>query len=147
MASVFVPWSCGRPADPVDRLLASLLEAADERDADAVLEHLDEEFRGEGGMGRVEAGAELRRLFSLYESVEVLTSESERDATGSELRVRTRVDFSGRPKNLPGLAGLLPDAAAYRFELTLRPHEDRLRVAAASWSRLDLTAPEPPPQP
>jgi hypothetical protein len=132
----------------VDRLLASLVEAAQERDAEALLTHLDPAFQGQGGMGRAEAGALLRRLFAAYQSVEVLVSETERAAAEGGTRVLTRVDFSGRPKNLPGLAGLLPDAATYRFELRLREADGRLAVAAASWQRIDVTAPEaaaPPP--
>jgi hypothetical protein len=141
-ATLFAGASCGGPKDPVETLLGRLVEAAEARDVAAFLEGLDPAFQGPAGMGRAEAGAELRRLFAAYESVEVLVSEAEREAAEAGTRVRTRVDFSGKPKDLPGFAGLLPDAAAYRFELVLREQQGRLAVAAASWERLDFTAPE-----
>jgi hypothetical protein len=43
------------------------------------------------------------------------------------------VDFTGKPKEIGGLAGLLPSAAVYEFELELAGEGKSLEVVRASW--------------
>jgi hypothetical protein len=126
--------ACSRaPPDPVAALLAELESAAEARDAERFAAQLASEFRGERGLGRAEAAAELRRYFAAYESValEVYGVEVERGAGAA--RVRCVVEFSGRARSALGLQGLLPPEAVYRFELELAEAKGGLRVRAARW--------------
>jgi hypothetical protein len=76
----------------------------------------------------------------LYESVEVGTAGLQVDRTSPQTTARFRASFAGKPKDIRGLAGMLPDAARFRFELTLAQEAGTLKVAQASWERID---PEP----
>jgi hypothetical protein len=131
--------SCGSrsPADPVERLLYDLSRAATAQDADAFGQRLAGGFTGEGGLSRNEALAELRRYFMLYKSVEVGTAGLEVDRSGPAPVARFRASFAGMPKDVGGLAGLLPDAARFQFELALAEENGELKVTRASWQRIE----------
>jgi hypothetical protein len=122
--------ACGAPRDPVEALLDSLAKAAEARDAGRIAARMAEGFQGQAGMTRAEALATLQRYFAAYESVDVTVYDVQ--AEGQQ-RVRFRVDFSGRPKAIGGLAGLLPSSAVYRFDLELSPEGGGLVVSRASW--------------
>jgi hypothetical protein len=107
--------------------------AVGHKDADAIVARLTPTFTGEGGIDRAEVSAELRRHFSLYESVEIGLAEVATERQPGGATVRFRAAFAGKPKNIGGLAGLLPDAARYRFELTLVGEGTDLKVSRASW--------------
>lgn len=121
---------CGGPKDPVQALLDDVVAAGEARDAGAVVEHLAEGFEGTGGMRKAEVRATLQRYFAAYQSVDLtlydLTVEEGHQA-------RFRMDFSGRPRDVGGLAGLLPSTAVYSFELTLADGPDGLLVDRATW--------------
>jgi len=94
------------------------------------VERLSEGFQGVGGMRRAEARATLQRYFAAYQSVHLTVYDVQ--AEGRE-RVRCRVDFAGHPRDVGGLAGLLPSSAIYRFDLELATEAARLVVVRASW--------------
>lgn len=73
----------------------------------------------------------------LYKSVEVGTAGLEVDLSAAAPVARFRASFSGKPKDIQGLAGVLPDAARFRFELTLVDEGGVLKVAKASWQRIE----------
>jgi len=79
----------------------------------------------------------LRRYFSLYTSVVVGTAGLEVDHSGPAPVARFRASFAAKPKQVRGLAGLLPETARFRFELTLVEEAGKLRVARAAWHRLE----------
>jgi hypothetical protein len=128
---------CGAPKDPVQALLDDLVEAAEARDAGRVVERLAEAFQGSAGMTRAEARTTLQRYFTGYESIGITVYDVEVEG---QHRVRFRVDFSGRPKQVGGLAGLLPSAAAYRFALEMASEGGRLVVSRGSWEPLPPSA-------
>jgi hypothetical protein len=132
---------CRKETDPIRLLLNDLEEAAEVRDAEAVLKRLAPDFRGQNGLSRADAGAELRRYFFGYEKIDVTFSEIVIEPAGSTARVRLRVDFSGKPKNVGGLEGLLPALSAYRFGLELKRSGDVWLVTGATWERLDVSVP------
>jgi hypothetical protein len=128
------------PEDPAERLLAGVEEAAEERDAEAFGRHLAPDFTG-GALNRAAATAEVGRWLKLYDGVEVTISELERTAEGGGARLRFRADFSGRPKDLPGLQGMLPGASAYRFDLKAGPGADGAwTISRASWEQVPFPA-------
>jgi hypothetical protein len=114
----------------VQALLDDMAGAAEARDASGVVDRLAGDFQGTGGMRRAEAAAMLKRYFAGYESVGVKVYDVQ--AEGRE-RLRLRVDFTGRPKQMGGLAGLLPSSATYRFDLELASEGERLVVSRGSW--------------
>jgi hypothetical protein len=130
--------ACRKETDPIRLLLNELEEAAEARDAEAVLKRLAPDFRGQNGLARADAGAELRRYFFGYEKIDVTFSDAVVEPAGNTARVSLRVDFSGKPKDVGGLQGLLPAISAYRFALDLKSSGDGWLVGGATWERLDL---------
>ena len=135
--------SCRKETDPVRLLLNDLEEAAEDRDAEAVLKRLAPDFRGQNGLRRADAGAELRRYFFGYEKIDVTLSDVVVEPAGDAARVQLRIDFSGKPKGVGGLEGLLPAASAYRFGLELKKGGDAWLIAGATWEHIDLGVPPP----
>lgn len=107
------------------------------QDADAFGAHLAAGFLTEGGLSRAEALAELRRYFALYKDLEVGTAGLESDRSGAAPTARFRASFAAKPREIRGLAGVLPDTARFRFELTLVEEGGGLKVAKASWQRIE----------
>jgi hypothetical protein len=142
LALLAVVVGCRKETDPIRLLLNELEEAAEARDAEAVLKRLAPDFRGQNGLSRSDAGAELRRYFFGYEKIDVTFSDVLVEPDGNTARVRLRVDFSGKPKDIGGLEGLLPALSAYRFALDLKRGDDWL-VGGATWERLDIGVPPP----
>jgi hypothetical protein len=140
--------ACGRPPrDPVERLIHDVSAAVESGDVAAVGERLEPDFRGEGGMTKADALAAVRRYLAAYERVDVEVydvswapeGEDEswapegEDERRDEGRLSFRVDFTGKPRDVGGLAGLLPAAALYEFDLELSGRESHLRVRSAEW--------------
>lgn len=136
--------ACGPkpPTDPVELLVFDLAQAAMAQDADAFGSHLAAGFTGEGGLSRGDALAELRRYFALYKSVEIGTAGLQVDRSESATLARFRASFAGKPKDIQGLAGMLPETARFQFELVLQDEAGVLKVARAAWQRIEA----PPPQ-
>jgi hypothetical protein len=109
------------------------------RDADAFGGHLTTAFSGQGGLSRSDALAELRRYFMLYDSVEIGSAGLELDRSGPAPVARLRVSFAGKPKDVKGLAGMLPETARFQFELTLAEEAGGLKVARAAWQQIETT--------
>lgn len=135
--------ACSRaPQDPVLAFLVELEQAAEARDAERLAQHLAADYRDARGLDRAGSVAELRRWFAAYESVEVELFEprvEKREAGAAH--VSCTVGFSGRARPLPGLAGLLPPSAVYRFRLELAEEAGAWRVRTAGWE------PAPPAEP
>jgi hypothetical protein len=126
----------GTPRSPLERLLADLEERVEDRDADEVAELLAADFAADGHT-RASVPAELRRYFFAYEGLDATFSEVVPEGSPPQ-RVSLRVDLSGQPREVGGLAGLLPAVSAYRFELGLEDEGGALRIRSARWERLDL---------
>jgi hypothetical protein len=133
--------ACRRgPADPVAAVLADLEAAAEARNADAFAERLSSDLRTAAGGGRTEAVADLRRYFAAYESVALEVYGVEAERGGGAASVRCVVEFSGRGRALPGLQGLLPPSAVYRFDLELADEAGAWRVRRAAWAPAERPA-------
>jgi hypothetical protein len=120
----------GPPQDPVERLLHDVEGAAEDRDAAAVAERLAEDFEGEGRLRKADAVAMLRRYLAGYERVGIEIYEVQRQEDG---RLTLRADFSGKPRDVGGLAGLLAESVLYEFELELAGEGDELKIRRATW--------------
>jgi hypothetical protein len=120
----------GSPRDPVQRLIDDIAKAAESRDAAAVGERLSEDFQGEGGVAKAETIAMARQYLGGYERVTVGVFDLQRGEAG---RVKFRVEFAGKPKEVGGLAALLPSTAVYAFELEFAGEGKDLKVRRAAW--------------
>ncbi len=136
--------ACSRPAgDPVAAVVGSLKQAAESRDAEALGRQLSPDFTGGQGQSRADTLAEARRYLAAYESVSIEIAGLESTRGADSAQVRLLVGFSGRPRRLLGLDGLLPPQATYRFELGLVRDEGGWRVRHASW---EPASAQPAPQ-
>ncbi len=133
--------ACGGRRDPSAEIVRSLARAADHRDSAAIVASLAPDFRASSGAGREEVGAELRRLFAAYASVDVSTSNPAVHPFPEFDVVRFEATFRGRPGKIGGLEGMLPSSARYRFELRLARDGDRRTITNATWEE----AAGPPP--
>lgn len=127
--------ACSRPT-PLQQMLDGLEDAVEDRSAEAVAEYLAADLQAQNGMSRPMALAELKRYFFAYQSLDVSFSEVQPEGEPPS-KVSVRVDMSGKAKQIGGLAGMLPELAAYRFDLDLASKDGRLLVSGARWERVD----------
>jgi hypothetical protein len=139
--------ACRRaPSDPVQALVERGLAAAEERDVEALGACLDPAFRGGERLDRTASLEEARRWFFTYQSLDLELADLaiERPAEG-QARATFRVVMSGRPKDIGGLADVLPRSAVYAFEVEMATGADgQWRFTKASWRDAEG---EPPPAP
>jgi hypothetical protein len=127
---------CSEKPDPVRETLDRIAKAAHGRDVQAVTAELAAEYRDEKGSARSDIEETLRGLFAAYETVDVTLRDVLIERAEGAARARFRADFSGKPRAVPGLAGLLPSSASYRFDVRLTSDGSAWRVAWASWERI-----------
>lgn len=127
--------------DPVQALVDDLEEAAEDRNADRFRDLLTDDFKGQGGISRAEAAAQLRRYFAAYEKVALEVYDLSVQRADGSADASFRVEFSGEPLKIGGLGGLLPPGAAYRFDLHVVEQPGSWKVQLATWESVPL--PEP----
>ncbi len=125
--------ACRESGDPVEATLNRMRKAAQARDAPGVVENLTADFRDAAGGGTGETSEALRRYFAAYEIINLKMRDVTIERAPEAARVRFQVDFSGQPRKIGGLAGLLPSASTYSFDVRLVPDAGRWKVAWASW--------------
>jgi hypothetical protein len=129
--------ACGPKRDPIEKLLETLERGAEARKASVIEEALAPGFVGQGATPRAEVGTLLRRYFAAYETVNLEVYDVTIERQGEDVaRLAFRVDFNGRPLQLGGLAGVLPPAAMYHFDLDLRREGQRWLIAKAGWDEV-----------
>jgi hypothetical protein len=136
---LLVTSGCDERRDHVREALERIRKAAEARDVAGVLENLAREYRDNSGAGAGELSEALRRYFAGYEIINLKMRDLSIERATEAARARFRVDFSGQPRKIGGLGGLLPTASTYDFDVRLVPDERRWKVAWASW--------EPTPRP
>jgi hypothetical protein len=124
---------CREKVDPVRSTLERIRTAAEARDAAGVLENLTSDFRDDTGGGTGEVSEALRRSFAAYEILNLQMRDLTIERAEQAARARFRVEFSGQPRKIGGLDGLLPSACAYNFDVRLVPDGKRWKVAWAAW--------------
>ena len=136
LGAVLVAGSCSRSGDPVRETLDRIVRAADARDARAVIAELSSEYRDASGNGPGDVQGVLAGYFAAYDIVDVRLSEIAIERAEGAARARFRADVSGQPRQVSGLAGLLPSASAYRFDVRLVSDGARWKIAWASWEEV-----------
>jgi hypothetical protein len=125
--------ACGKKGDPARETLDRIVAAAHARDAAAVTRELSEDYRDASGSGRSDVEQTLRGDFAAYEILDVRLSDVTIEHAEGAARARFRAELSGQPRQASGLAGLLPSASSYRFDVRLVPDGSRWKIAWASW--------------
>ena len=124
---------CHENSDPVRATLERIRKAAEARDAAGVLENLASDFRDDTGAGAAEVSEVLRRYFAAYEILNLQMRDLAIERAEQAARARFRLDFSGQPRKIGGLDGLLPSASAYNFDVRLVPDGKRWKISWAAW--------------
>jgi hypothetical protein len=125
--------ACREKGDPVEATLNRMRKAAEARDAPGVVENLTADFREAAGGGTSEVSEALRRYFAAYEIINLKMRDVTIERAPEAARARFRVEFSGQPRKIGGLDGLLPSASTYSFDVRLVPDGSRWKVAWAAW--------------
>lgn len=126
--------ACGPATDPVRQTLDGIVAGAEDREPGAIVERLSPDFQAADGSGRVDAEATLRRYLAAYEKLDIRISELTIERAEGAARARFRADLTGTARKIGGLAGLLPESSAYRFDVRLVPSEGgHWLVTWASW--------------
>lgn len=116
--------------DPIARVVNGVAEAAEERDAGAVMKHVAASYDN-----RAEVENTLRRYFFGYKAFDVTVRELESTVSGSEAFATFHVDFIGVPKTIGGMDQILPRSATYRFDVTLAEEGGEWKITSARWER------------
>ena len=123
---------CGPTKDPVKALLDEVVEAAQERDADAVAEHLADDL-STGSLGKVETTRLLRQYLAAYKALDVSLSNVETLQRAGSAKVKFRARLTGVPQTFGGLGDLVPSSATYDFDITLREAPGGWLISQMSW--------------
>ena len=125
-----------RDEDPIAAVIHSVAEAAEDREAEAVVEHLAAGYAGANG-GRAEVKLALQRYFFAYRVIDVAIHELETQHGRSEGSATFRVAFTGVPKEIGGMDQFLPRADSYRFHVALVNEAGAWRISSADWQRVE----------
>jgi hypothetical protein len=123
--------SC-REKDPIASTIGQIADAAEERDASAVLEHLSSTYSDANG-GRREVELALKRYFFAYNSIDITVHQLETSHTASTGRATFRVIFLGSPKSIGGMDQFLPSSANYLFDVWLVKEDGDWKIVTAQW--------------
>lgn len=118
--------------DPIAHTVKRVADAAEDRDASAVVEMLAATYAGESG-GRAEIESMLRRYFFAYRSINVSIRGLKTWENGPVGQARFRVDFAGVPKEISGIDQLLPSSASYQFDVWLVREGGDWKISGAKW--------------
>lgn len=122
--------ACKPEKDPIAATIDAVADAAEERDAAAVMR-----FLGAGFPNRGEVETQLRRYFFGYKTIEIVVRDVNAQRSGSTAWATFLVDFVGLPKNVGGFDQYLPRTAKYRFEVTLAEEGGEWKITSAKYER------------
>lgn len=133
--------ACRGASDPVLDLVDALRVASENRDAQAIADRLEDDFKGNGSVDKAEAAATLRRYFAAYESVHLAVYDlTVARRTDSDADVSFRAEFNGSARRIGGLDGFLPPSAVEGFSLRLVRRGSEWKVASAEWKPIEPIA-------
>lgn len=128
---LFLLLTC-KQSDPIAAVIHRVADAAENRDAGAVVENLAADY-SDGNGGRKEAEDFLRRTFFGYRSIDVSIHDLQTSSSGPLGQARFAVAFAGVPKEIGGLDQILPSSARYRFEVWLKDENGAWKITQAQW--------------
>ena len=125
---VLVLFACANE-DPIVRAVADLADAAEDRDAGEVMEHLSPSYEG-----RAEVETTLRRYFFAYNTMDINVRNLQSTISGEQAFVTFDADFLGTPKTMGGMDQYLPRSTTYRFELVMAEEGGEWKIRSANWA-------------
>ena len=129
---LFLLVACREEKDPIARVIEEIADAAEQRDAGAVLAHLAPNYSDANG-GFREVDVALRRYFFAYKSIDITIQQLETTHTTSTGHANFRVLFIGSPKSLGGMDQFLPSTASYLFDVSLVKEGGAWKIITAQW--------------
>lgn len=121
-----------REKDPIAATITDAAEAAESRDARAVMKHLSKNYSdANGNRGEVELA--LRRYFFAYSTIDLTVQRLETTHSSSSGRATFRVLFIGVPKTIGGMDQLLPRSQSYDFDVWLEKEDGDWKITTAQW--------------
>lgn len=124
---VLLLFAC-KEQDPIAGLVDSVAEAAEERDAGAVMRHVAATYSNRAAVENT-----LRRYFFAYKSFDVTVRDLESTVSGNEAFATFNIDFIGVPREAGGMDQFLPRSATYRFDVTLVEEGGEWKITSARW--------------
>lgn len=115
--------------DPIVRVVADVADAAEERDAGEVMEHLSPSYEG-----RAEVETTLRRYFFAYNTMDINVRNLQSTISAEQAFVTFDADFLGTPKTMGGMDQYLPRSTTYRFELVMAEEAGEWKITSANWA-------------
>lgn len=133
LALLLAAASCAK-RDPVEGLIRDLVEAAGDRDADAVGELLTSDFTAGDGSDRESVLRTTRQIMAAYRSLDADVSAIEINRRGPSARAKFRVKITGVPTSFGGIGDLVPKQAAYDFDVAARDDDGTWKLSSATWT-------------
>jgi hypothetical protein len=133
-AAVVAVMAACSSGDPVRGAVDDLVEAAEDRDVDAIGELLAPEFRTADGADREGTLRTVGQYLAAYRALDLEVEDYEALRQGSSARAKFRVRLVGVPRQLGGFGDLVPKAATYDFDFGLVEKDGEWLLADASWS-------------
>lgn len=122
------------PEDAVRAVIDAAEEAAESRDASALLGLVADDYRDDRGNGAEEIRRYARGYLIAHQSIRLLTRIDSIEFPASDLaRVRATVGMVGREAEAAGAWSLA--AEVYEFDVTLAREDGDWRVIRADWRR------------
>ena len=115
--------------DPIARVVADIADAAEDRDAGEVMQHISPSYEG-----RAEVETTLRRYFFAYNTMDINVRDLQSTVSAGQAFVTFNVDFLGTPKTMGGMDQYLPRSTTYRFELVMVEEGGGWKVTSANWA-------------
>lgn len=132
---------CGGEKDPVKETIDRIEKAAEDRDADGVIENLAPSFTDAAGQPRQEAVDTIRRYLMAYQQLEIRISDLQINRDTNLATARFHADLIGAPTKLGGLDSILPRSSSYDFKIELAPEGKQWKITWASWSESSSATP------
>lgn len=124
----------GSPEDEVRAAVGAAEEAAEARDASALLDLVADDYRDSRGNGAEEIRRYLRGYLVAYQSITLLTRIDAIEMPATDLaRVQATVGMVGKEAEAAGAWDLATDL--YELDVTLAREDGEWRVTRADWGR------------
>ena len=120
--------------DPVEALIESVVQAADDRDADNLDKLLAKDFTAGDGTDRESALRTARQMFAAYKALDLQMSGLEINRRGPAARAKFRLKLVGVGTDFAGLGDLVPKTATYDVDVTARDEDGDWKLVTASWT-------------
>jgi len=124
----------GSPEDEVRAVVEAAEEAAEARDASALLDLVADDYRDPRGNGAEEIRRYLRGFLVTHQSIALLTRIDAIELPATDLaRVQATVGMVGKEAEAAGTWDVAADL--YEFDVTLAHEDGEWRVTRAEWRR------------